>query len=154
MNVSVSRENHEDFRVLTTMGHASHTGHVTRTASTESGSVIDVRRLRFIKSLRPANEAWEIRHDDALRLLPQLPYRGEELARPERRGNGAAAGASFCRLGVCDGRIGKLLGIRPRETNSHKVRVHLARAPDQRGRSCQRSPKNERTAKLPVRQVN
>jgi hypothetical protein len=48
INVSFCGENHDDFRVLTTMGHASHTGHVTRTASTESGSPIDVRRLPIL----------------------------------------------------------------------------------------------------------
>ena len=89
INVSVCGENYEDFRVLTTMGHASHTGHVTRTASTESGSPIDDQRLPDFTngSLRPTNEAREIHHDDVPQPLPQpmqSPHRGQELPRPKK----------------------------------------------------------------------
>ena len=45
-------------------------------------------------------------------------HRTEEKSCRDRKGedNSAAAGASYCRLGVCDGRIGTLLGVRPRKT--------------------------------------
>jgi hypothetical protein len=95
MNVSVSRENHEDFRVVTTIGHTSHTGQATRMASAESGWPIEIpysasRSLEsLIKSLRPANAASESHRDDAPRLLPppmRSLRRGEEPRRPKRRG--------------------------------------------------------------------
>ena len=45
-------------------------------------------------------------------------HRTEEKSCRDRKGedNSAAAGASYRRLGICDGRIGTLLGIRPRQT--------------------------------------
>jgi hypothetical protein len=45
MNVSVSRENLEDFRVFTAIGHASHAGQATRVASGESDWPIEITFL-------------------------------------------------------------------------------------------------------------
>src|ERR1700712_5182099 len=90
--VTVNRKDH-DFRVITTIGHALHTGQATRTASTDSGSPIEFScrppHLETpIKSLRLANAASGLHHDDGLPPLPQpmpLLRRGEERQQPKRR---------------------------------------------------------------------
>jgi hypothetical protein len=41
VNVSEDREDHDDFRAVTAIGHALHTGQATRTTSADSSSPIE-----------------------------------------------------------------------------------------------------------------